>query len=260
MSVRRLSGVCGLVSLLALTTARAEDADLSACAARALPERTMRQVQTVRVVSEAGWERESLRSVAWQRFDDGTIKVLFEVLRPKTEAGLKLLVSARPNEDPVIHVYTPDLGRARRVVGSGASNSVLGTDFTFEDAQHLQQFLTQAGTRRIADAELDGYSMMVAETVTAPDASAYSLIRTYIDKTSCLPFKTEFLGPNGALDKTLLIERDAVRQIEGHFIPLRMIMYNHKQKQRTELTATEVAVNLDLPAAMFSLAEIEKSH
>ena len=263
MSIRAVVGGCRL-ALMALVacaaTARAADADLQACAARALPERTMRQLQTVTIVSDAGWVRESARTVVWQRFDDGTIKVLFEVKRPPTEAGLKLLVVAHAHEDPVLWVYSPELGRARRVVGSGASNSILGTDFTFEDAQFLQRFLSDGGAHQLQDTEFDGASAFVAEAVMEADTSAYARIRTIIDKTSCLPLKTEFFAANGHLDKTLVLAREQVRAVGGHFIPFGMTMYNHKQSQRTELRASDVVVDGPVPAGLFSLAEIEKSH
>lgn len=259
VTVARLVTVAAL--LLASTAATgAQDSTLADCVARALPERSMHQTQQVKITSELGWTRVSVRSVYWQHFDDGTIKVLFRVERPPTEAGLKLLVVQAPNVDPVIHVYSPDLERARRVVGSGASNSVLGTDFTFEDALYLQRFLAVSDGHAVTDADLDGHPAWLAEVVPDEDRSAYSRIRTYIDKQNCLPMKSEFYGANGALDKTLLIDRAAIQVIDGHAIPARMVMDNHKQRQRTELTAANIEINIALPAGLFSLAEIEQRH
>ncbi len=247
-----------LVALLISNNVTAEQASLAACAAHALPETSMRQTQQVKIISASGWTRESRRTVYWQRFDDGTIKVLFHVERPATEAGLKLLVVQKPQVDPIIYVFSPDLNRARRVVGSGASNSVLGTDFTFEDALYLQRFLHSSETQVVGNAMLDGHAAFVAEARPDEDNSAYSLIRTYVDKDSCLPMKSEFFGPNGTLDKTLTIKRDAIAQINGHAIARVLVMENHKQQQRTELTASAIEVNIELPAALFTLAELEK--
>ncbi len=251
---------CLLLALLAGANVHADETSLAGCAARALPEHTMRQTQTVTISSAAGWQRESRRTVYWQRFDDGTIKVLFHVERPKTEAGLKLLVVQKPAADPVIHVFSPDMNRARRVVGSGASNSVLGTDFTFEDALYLQRFLGTAERVAVQDSTLDGHAVFVAETRPEADDSAYSRIRTFVDKHSCLPMKTEFYGHNGALDKTLTLARDAVIDIHGHAVATRMVMDNHLRKQRTELAASEIEIDAPLPPSLFTLAEIEKSH
>lgn len=252
--------VLGLMVALAGKAVAAEQASLAACAAHALPERTMRQTQQVVVTSESGWRRESQRTVYWQRFDDGAIKVLFHVERPKTEAGLKLLVVHKPAVDPVIYVYSPDMNRARRVVGSGASNSVLGTDFTFEDALYLQRFLGAGASRQVGDALLDGHAVFVAEARPDEDDSAYTLIRTYVDKDNCLPMKTEFFGQSGALDKTLTLARDSIIEVDGHAVARVMVMDNHRLKQRTELSASAVEIDRALPAGLFTLAEIEKSH
>lgn len=252
--------VAWMLAVLSHSALADQQASLAACAAHALPEKTMRQTQKVVITSESGWRRESQRTVYWQRFDDGAVKVLFHVEKPKTEAGLKLLVVQKPDVDPVITVFSPDMNRARRVVGSGASNSVLGTDFTFEDALYLQRFLSSGQSQPAGDAMLEGHAMFVAEARPDEDDSAYTLIRTYVDKHNCLPMKTEFYGHSGALDKTLTLARDSISDIHGHAIARVMVMDNHKQKQRTELTASAVEIDIDLPAALFTLAEIEKSH
>ena len=220
----------------------------------------MVQRQRVTVASDAGWERESSRTVYWKRFDDDTTRMLFRVDEPTSEAGLKVLVIKPDRGDPVIYVYTPDTKRARRLVGSGASNSVLGTDFTYEDAMHLQSFLHAENTRRVDDADIDGHATRVVETTPEMGTSAYSLIRTYVDVDYCLPIKTEFLGPSGSLDKTFVAIRDQVQEIQGRWIPLRSVMFNHKHKSRTEFVLSGVEIDVDLKDRLFTVAEIKKSH
>ena len=234
--------------------------ELRGCAERLSPERTMVQKQQVKVVSDEGWVRESSRTMYWKRFDDETVKVLFQVDGPKSEAGLKVLMEKSADRDPVIHVYMPDTKRARRLVGSGASNSVLGTDFTYEDAMHLESFLNTENTRRADDAIVDGHPVIVVETTPESDTSAYSLIRTYIDEPSCLPIKTEFLGPSGSLDKTFAVDRDHMKEINGRWIPFRSVMFNHKNKSRTEFVVSEVEIDVDLKDRLFTVAEIKRGH
>ncbi len=234
--------------------------ELRSCAERVSPERTMVQKQHVKVVSEDGWVRESSRTMFWKRFDDETVKVLFRVDEPKSEAGLKVLMEKSDDHDPVIYVYTPDTKRARRLVGSGASNSVLGTDFTFEDAEHLESFLDAENTRRVDDAEVDGTTTLVVETSPNEDTSAYSVIRTFIDEGYCLPVKTEFIGPSGSVDKTFVVLREHVTEIAGRFIPLRTVMFNHKHKSRTEFVVSDVEIDIELKDRLFTVAEIKRGH
>ncbi len=236
------------------------DADVRACAERALPRLSMVQKQAVKVISDDGWVRSSSRTMYWKRFADETVKMLFVVDKPLAEAGLKVLISKHRDHDPVIHVYTPDTRRARRLVGSGASNSVLGTDLTYEDALHFDTVFSAATTRRLDDTLLDGHPAMLLETRPGDESPAYSVIRTFIDRATCVPLKAEFFGPNGSLDKTLSTTRASIRMVNGHAIPTESVMVNHKHRSRSEFTVSAIEVDVELRDQMFTLAEIRKGH
>jgi hypothetical protein len=236
------------------------DPVLAACAARADAVRGMRQRQQVRVVSEAGWVRESRRTLSSARAADGTFKLLLALDAPKRDAGLKVLAVVAPHADPVIHVYTPDTGRARRVVGSGASSSVLGTDFTFEDALLLQDLPRAPGTRRLGGGLRDGRPVLLLETVPAADDSAYGRIESELDSETCVPLTTRFHARNGDLAKTLEIPPEAIRHVDGHPIPARLAMTDHLRGTRTEIVVNGIEIDPVLPARLFTVGELEQRH
>ncbi len=237
-----------------------EGSELKACADRALPKHTITQKQFVTVVDQTGWSRESTRTVYWKHFDDGQMKVLFRVELPANESGLSALIIKPDNADPILYVYTPDLGRPRRVAGNATSNSILGTDFTYEDAIHLQGFMEEASVTRLEDADVDGYRAYVIETYPDEDTSAYSRIRTYIDQALCIPIKTDFFGHNGTLDKTLVAVRDSVREISGRPVPFRTVMYNHKKNSHSIFDVIDVEIDTELRDSLFTFAEVKKAH
>ncbi len=252
-----LAAVCGT----ALADARPDtvDAQLRSCIEHALPRKSMIQTQRVRVLSADGWQRESVRRVYWKRFPDDALKVLFVVERPPAEAGLKVLLNHRRGGDPELYVYTPDTGRARRMVGGGTSNSVLATDLTYEDAMHFESFLDDDRTRRTADGELDGVPVYVLETRPAGGTAGYALIRTYLERGTCIPVRTEFHGRGGTLDKTLVVPLDAIEEVDGYPVARRTIMYNHRYDSRTEIDITAIEVDVPLRDSLFSFAEIRRS-
>ena len=258
--------VCIGVASLILSCAAVADtpvekgSELKACADRALPRHTITQKQFVTVVDETGWSRESTRTVYWKHFDDGHMKVLFRVELPANESGLSALIIKPSNADPILYVYTPDLGRPRRVAGNAMSNSILGTDFTYEDAVHLQGFMEETSVTRLEDADVDGYGAYVIETHPDENTSAYSRIRTYIDQALCIPIKTEFFGHNGALDKMLVTVRDSVREINGRPVPFRTVMYNLKKKSHSIFDVIDVEIDTELRDSLFTFAEVKKAH
>lgn len=221
--------------------------------------RTLVQRQTVTVHGE-GWARETVREVYWKRFGPHAVRVLLHVVAPAAERGLRVLVDMAHGRDPVLHVYTPDTGRARRMVGSGASNSVLGTDLTYEDAKHLEEFLTAPDSRPAGEAEVDGRAVRVLERRPAAGASAYGRIVTAVDPVWCVPLLVEFFGRSGELRKTVVAPADAVKRIGGLYVPHRLTVVDHERGSRTEFVVDAARVNEPLADRLFTATEIARSH
>lgn len=230
-----------------------------ACTSEPAPAHTMMQTQSVTVHGD-GWMRQSVREVYWKRFGDDTVKMLFRVVAPPSEQGLKVLVDMTEGRDPVLYVYTPDTGRARRMVGSGASNSVLGTDVTYEDAKHLEHFLSAPGTLPLREDVLDGRPVQVLERRPEPDNSAYGRIVTFVDAAWCVPLLTELYAPNGALVKTLAAPAADVEPAGVLFVPRRLVATDLAGGSRTEFVVERIEIDGELPDRLFTAAEIAKSH
>ena len=233
---------------------------LRQCAERALPEHTMQQRQRVTVSApNEGWSRQSVRTMYWRRFDEDELRMLFVVEAPKSEAGLKVLVAQRPDSEAVLHVYTPDTGRARRIMGGGASNSVLGSDLTFEDATHLANFLDAERTTRAADSTLFGRATWVVETMPDDETSAYGRIRTFVDKATCVPVRVEFFGHSGTLDKSLVTRPEDIRRVGERDVPMRTVVTSHKLDSVSEFVLESIEFDIELPDRLFRVSEIRKS-
>lgn len=249
-----------LLLLAAAATAGEADADRRRCAAELNRVGAMTQTQQVRITSNDGWSRSSKRRLFWQRLPGGHVNMLFVVLKPESEAGLKVLLRQQANADPVVHVYTPDNGRTRRLLGSGAANSVLGSDLTWAEARHLDNFLRDPASRRLDDAVHDGAPVMVIETLPAADDSNYSRIISKVDIDTCATLDVAFYGRNGRLEKTLTTERRHIRTYGEHRIPLFTTVTDHKRGSRTDIEILAVDADTPLPERLFTLAEIRKSH
>ena len=241
-------------------TSRIQDADVRACVERALPQHTMRQNLTVQVIDSTEAVRESNGTLDWKRFDDGLSKLLVRIVRSPQYTGVAVLMIERNAREPEIYVYSPELRRDRRVSSGALAGSLLGTDFTYEDFAFVQHLLANGRIERKVDADLDGHAAYVLETVPDEEASAYSRIRTYVDKAECVPVKTEFYGRNGSLDKQLDVERAEIKPIAERWVPMRMVMVNHKDKSRTVLVLNSVEFDQGLPDNLFNLATLRAGH
>ena len=248
-----------LILCIAITPfASALDGEVATCAARALPGDTMVQRQTVSTESEAGWSRESRRLVQWKRFGDSEIRTLLEVEAPTIEAGLKVLVIKQRGEPPVVWVYTPDTGRARRMVGAGASNSILGGALDINDAEQLERLASPVHARRVSDAQMQGRTTYVVEARAAPPDGAYAGIRAHIDKAWCVPLEVQFLEADGTVVKTLTADITTLQTHGERRIPGHLTVHDPAQRTRTTIEVSDVVVDGELPDHRFSVQAIER--
>ncbi|MEX2480368.1 MAG: outer membrane lipoprotein-sorting protein [Gammaproteobacteria bacterium] len=228
------------------------------CAWRAPPMQTMVQTQHVHVTSAAGWSRESVRLLRWKRFDDGTIKARIGVEAPKRDAGLEVLIVARPRMRPEIHVYTPDTGRARRMAGAGASASALGADVSFEDLQQIERLLDGLAGQPTRDGMHAGRAVAIIEPDAPNDDASSTRLRAIVDKRWCVPLAVEFFGADGVLEKTLQTAPDRIADVAGRRVPLETTVTNHQLGTRSTFIVSDIVIDEPLPDHLFTVQDIEQ--
>ncbi|MEQ8230166.1 MAG: outer membrane lipoprotein-sorting protein [Gammaproteobacteria bacterium] len=256
-----LLGLLVAVRAAAFDTSRIADAEVRACAERALPSDTMTQLQAVEVVDKHGFVRESRRSVQWKRDIAGESRVLVRVLEPPDERGLAVLISDDGRSDVVSFMtYSPKIKRVRRVSGDSFFGSVLGTDFTYEDFQYFYRVDEREQVDRVADDVIEGHPVYVLETVKPDDNSHYRLVRFSIDQRLCLPMRTDFIAPNGELRKQLVVAREEVREVDGKWVPFRTTMFDHKHETHTVFLVEEVEIDPELDASLFEVGELRRGN
>lgn len=240
-------------------TSRIEDPEVRECADRALPMATARQLQRVEVVGKNGFVRESLREMFWRRSEGNDSRVLVRVLEPLDDRGVAVLINDDAERNVVSYMsYSPKLKRTRRVTGKSFFGSILGTDFTYEDFSFFYRVDEGEEVRRVDDAVLDDEPAYVLETLKPGDTSTYSKVRFFVDKDVCLPVRTEFLAPNGSLRKELVVDREEIREVDGHWVPFRTTMADLKLGTKTVFIAQEVDIDPDLDPGMFEERELRR--
>jgi hypothetical protein len=256
-----VSCVLAATSAKAFDTSRIEDPEVRACADRALPAATARQVQKVEVIGANGYVRESRRELYWRRSEDNDSRILVRVLEPTDDKGVAVLINDDATRNTTSYMtYSPKLKRVRRVTGASFFGSILGTDFTYEDFSYYYRVDDREQVERVADVDVDGHPAYVLETTKADDNSHYSLARFYIDKTVCLPVRSDFIAQNGALRKQLVVERDSIAMVDDHWVPFRTAMIDLKLDTRTLFIVEEVEIDPDLDINLFEATALKQGH
>jgi hypothetical protein len=244
--------------LLALPAAASDGVDaVVECVKANFPARTSVQRVEFRSRDRIGAEREILGRVSWKRFDDGTSRILVRIHEPPDLQGAGLLfIEKRPVND--IFLYLPDLRKVRRVTSHMLSGSLFGSDFTYEDFMHLQNMARDGRTERHEDASLDGIPVYVIAHFPADPGSAYERVVTYVDRTTCVPLRSEMWERGNRLRKVLTTDPSSLFERNGVRMPRRLQIEDLRDQTSTRLLIDEIEVGAEIPRKVFTLTHLER--
>ena len=190
-------------------------------------------------------------------------RLLIRFTYPNDIRGTGFLVWEHPHADDERFLYLPSLGRVRRIAGSEAQESFVGSDFTYED---------------IGGREFDDYSYAFAApdgqsaTWTPPgsgpprpawrlesrrkDASAeFPRVVSLVLKDSFVVVGADVYNRRNEKQKVYTVRR--IEQIEAIWTVMESEMTNGIEKTRTELVVESMDYNVGLKEADFSRRELE---
>ncbi len=190
-------------------------------------------------------------------------RTLVRFTYPNDIKGTGLLVWDQPNADDERFLYLPSLGRVRRIAGSEAQESFVGSDLTFED---------------IGGREFDDYTYRLLEgpgaaaAWTAADGTrhpVYTLESRHRDPAARFPRvvsqvrRDNFVVVHAAIhnrrDETQKVfEVIRLEQIRGYWTSTELRMTDTLQRTRTELVFDSVEYDIGLKPDAFSRRELER--
>jgi outer membrane lipoprotein-sorting protein len=217
-------------------------------------------VQTIqlRSTNRVGDTTESVASLQWMMFDDGLSKALLRFHRPLETRGSGVLLIEKKDRTPDTFLYLPEVGQVRRVSSSAASNSLFGTDFSYEDFNRLVGMAGTSASVREPDVELEGRAAWVITARPAPaDESAYERIVMTVDQKTCVALRTESWEPGEQLRKVLTADPAEIIEQNSLWIPRRLTMRDQRDETQTDVIVEEVVVNASIKQKMFSARELE---
>ena len=226
------------------------DPTVKACVDKTAPERSLSQYVSLVSFDDTGVIDESAGNVYWLRAEDGMSKAIIRLSAPASRAGLAVLMHEQAEKKPKLYLYVPDLKRTRTVTGKQVATSMMGTDFSYEEFSYLQNVAEDNTTSRVEDESLDGNPSYVFDTKPGDPEAAYSLIRTFVDQAMCVPVLTQFYK-NDTVAKELVVDRTTIQEINGRQVPHKVVMHDRVKNTRTELTAKDVEIDLELDESMF---------
>jgi hypothetical protein len=190
-------------------------------------------------------------------------RTLIRFSYPNDIKGTGFLVWEQPDADDGRFLYLPSLGRVRRIAGTEAQESFVGSDLTFED---------------MGGREFDDYTYRLVEGAaaagpwTAPDGvrhPVYTLESRHRDAGARFPrVVSEVRRDNFVVVRaTIYNRRDEpqkiyevlrLERVKGYWTSMELRVTDMLQRTRTELVLESVEYDIGLKPDAFSRRELER--
>jgi len=190
-------------------------------------------------------------------------RTLIRFTYPNDIDGTGFLVWEHPDAEDERFLYLPSLGRTRRIAGSEAQESFVGSDFTYEDIggrefeDYEYTLLDTAGPDAMWKAA-DGTTHPIFRLESrSRDADArYPRVVSLVRRDNFVVVGAEIYNRRGGVQKTYRVVR--LEEVDGYWTALEMTMADEVQETRTELVLETVEYDVGLSADAFTRRELER--
>jgi hypothetical protein len=191
-------------------------------------------------------------------------RTLVRFTYPNDIQGTAFLVWEQPDGDDERFLYLPSLGRVRRIAGSEAQESFVGSDFTYEDigGREFERYAYRlidppAGAPPVWTAP-DGaaFPVYTLESRSRDEAARFPRVVSLVRQDNLVVVRAEIFNRRDEAQKTYEVRR--LERVEGYWTALEMRMADALQRTRTELTIDLVDYDTGLTAGDFTRRALEQ--
>ncbi len=196
-------------------------------------------------------------SKSWQSFrlgSYGNSKAVIRFTAPAEVKGVALLVQNHPDRSSDQWMWSPNVGRDRRIALQDRSTRFFGTDFSFEDME--ERDVDQYDYRLLGDEAVDAVQCWKIEaTPRRGKTSQYTMSRIWIRKDNYVPAQYQ----NFVKDQLVRILRQTdVRNIQSIWTACRLEMTDLKRNSRTTLKLDKLEYNIPLKDEDFTVQALRR--
>jgi outer membrane lipoprotein-sorting protein len=201
------------------------------------------------VITTSGGAERTLEMEAWSR--DRNDKQLVVYTAPRRVAGDKILML---NQGDDIWFYTPRTDRVRHLASHARRQKVQGSDFAYEDMAggSIEEDYTFA---LLGQEDVDDTPCYKLELVPTDSGPHYSRLILWADRERYLTRRIDYYEEDDLLKR---LTTDDVRQIDGQWVAMRMVMENLREGGRTVMETREIEFDVDLPDQLFTTGGLRR--
>jgi hypothetical protein len=228
--------------------------------------RDARMAMRMRLFDRQGRVRERALTVSSMRGGPGRPvpgdRSLVRFTHPADINGTAFLVWEQPNADDERFLYLPSLGRVRRIAGSEAQESFVGSDLTYEDIggrefeNYTYRLIESPVPASWTAADGSRHPVYLLESRNRDTGARFPRVLSHVRKDNFVVVHAEIFNKRNELQK--LFDAIRVEQVSSYWTVIELKMSDSLERTRTELVLEKVEYNIGLKSDDFSRRELER--
>lgn len=194
---------------------------------------------------------------AWQSFrlgSYGNSKAILRFTSPAEVKGVALLVVNHPDRSSDQWMWTPNIGRDRRIALQDRSTRFFGTDFSFEDLE--ERDVDQFDYKLTGEEAIDGAACWrIDATPRKGKTSQYTLSRVWIRKDNYVPAQYENFVKDQLVRR---LHQTNIRNVQGIWTACVLEMTDSRRNSRTILRLDKLEYNAPMKEDDFTVQALRR--
>lgn len=180
-------------------------------------------------------------------FSEGIEKSFIEFLSPARDRGTKMLKTGK-----VLKIYFPSAERVMRLSGHMLQQSMMGSDFSYEDMTETSEELKKEYHVKLLGEEVfAGVQCYILELESKLENKTYFFRKIWVDNEKFIGLKVELYAKSGKLLKVLTVE--GIKSFKNRYYPTKVTMEDKLRKNsKTEMIIKSIKFDIPIPAGTFT--------
>lgn len=186
-------------------------------------------------------------------YSQGNEKSYIEFLSPPRDEGTKIL-----KIENIVKIYYPSADRVMRISGHILRQSMMGSDFSYEDITERAKRLREEYSAEIKGEEkINGNPCYLMVMTSKIKKQTYFTRKAWVDKERFIILKEELYAKSGKLLKVITAE--GIKSIENRFYPTKITMEDRLRKNsKTEMILKKILFDISIPGETFNERKLMK--
>jgi outer membrane lipoprotein-sorting protein len=191
------------------------------------------------------------RTVEFNSWAEGEKKAYTEFTSPAREKGTKML-----KMEDKLWIFSPSTDRIIQITGQMLRQSVMGSDFSYEDMMEDPALANHYDASVTAPDTADNRKCWIVQLNAIKEGEAYEVRKIWVDQERNIPLKEELYGKSGKLLKRTSMTD--VQRIQGRWFPMKMIFKDMlRSGDGTQFIISSIRLDETIPDDIFSKASLK---